>query len=396
MPALNGLRGTGDWGTDERPKNFRETILWRQPNGMTPITGLLSKVSSEKTTDPEFAWWEEELNTLTVTETTGLAANTGSTTINASGGGCFQFVPGDTLLVDKVDQVTYDNEMIEVASVASDTQMTVVRAVAGTTVAAIAASTLLTKVGNSYAEGTGAPTASTRNPTKLFNYAQIFKTIYDVTETVNNTTARTGPPLQNDKKRKMFDHSIALEWAFLMGRKQETTGSNGKPKRFTGGVRSFLSTNVTVFATTVTETTFLNATYPMWNFQSRGGADRIAFMGNVAINTINQLAKNTSSSRIVFSETVTLYGMNLQKWILPQGNLYIKSHPLLNNHTRYNASMFCFDFASVKYRYVRDTFFKDNVQNNDEDRKKGLWLTECGLEFEHEKTMGYLGKLTTP
>lgn len=396
MVAIAGLRGTGDWGTDERPKNFRETILWRQPNGMTPITGLLSKIANEKTSDPEFAWWEEELITLTVTETTGLAANAGSTALNASGGGCFQFVPGDTLLVDKADQVAYDNEMIEIVSVTSDILAVVTRAVAGTTIAGIPAATLLTKVGNAFAEGTGAPTASSRNPTKLFNYAQIFKTIYDVTNTVDMTTARTGNVLQNDKKRKMFDHSIAMEWAFLMGRKQETTGSNGKPKRFTGGVRSFLSTNVTVFATTVTETTFLNAVYPVWNFQSRGGDARIAFMGNVALNTLNQLAKNSTSSRIVFTEVVTLYGMSLQKWILPQGTLYVKSHPLLNNHTRYNASCYIFDFASIKYRYVRDTFFKDNIQNNDEDRHKGMWVSECGLEFEHEKTMGYMGKLTTP
>jgi hypothetical protein len=396
MAAINGLRGTGDWGTDERPKNFRETILWRQPNGMTPITGMLSKIASEKTTDPEFAWWEEELNTLTITETTGLAANAGSTTVNASGGGCFQFVPGDLLLVDKVDQVTFDNEIIEVVTVTTDILMTVARAAAGTTVAGIAVSTKLTKIGNVFAEGTGAPTASTRNPTKLFNYCQIFKTIYDVTETVMETKARTGPVLTNDKKRKMFDHSLALEWSFLMGRRSETTGSNGKPKRTTGGVRSFLSTNVTVFTTTATEQTFLDATYPVWNFQSKGGDERIAFAGNVAINTLNQLAKNSASSRVVFQETVKVYGMSLQKWVLPQGTLFLKSHPLLNNHTRYNSSMFIFDFSSIKYRFVRDTFFKDNVQANDEDRKKGMWLSEVGLEFEHEKTMGYLGKLTNP
>ena len=42
--AVAGLRGTGDWGTDERPKNFRETILWRDPNGSAPLTALMSKM----------------------------------------------------------------------------------------------------------------------------------------------------------------------------------------------------------------------------------------------------------------------------------------------------------------------------------------------------------------
>ena len=56
MAAVAGLRGTGDWATDERPKNFRETILWRTPNGDTPLTALMSKVQSDSVDDPEFNW----------------------------------------------------------------------------------------------------------------------------------------------------------------------------------------------------------------------------------------------------------------------------------------------------------------------------------------------------
>lgn len=394
--AIAGLRGTGDWGTDERPKNFRETILWRQPNGMTPLTALLSKMGQESTDDPEFAWWEEQLDTIRVTETTGLAANTGSTTLTASGGGLTNLVAGDLLLVEKTDQATYDNEIVEVSAVASDTSATIVRAQAGTTVAAIPASSVLMKIGNVYAEGTGAPTASSRNPTKLLNYCQIFKTTYDITETATRTRARTGDPLKNDKKRKMFDHSIAMEWAFLLGKKFETTGANGKPKRTTGGLRSFITSNVTVFSTTPTETTFLNAVYPVFNYSTGAGDERLVLCGNNFLNTLNQLAKNSSTSRVNFDEVVRVYGMALQRWILPQGVLYVKTHPLMNNHPIYNASAFIIDPTALKYRYIRDTTFKDNIQANDEDRKKGQWLTECGLEVNHEKTMAYIGKFTNP
>lgn len=54
--AVAGLRGTGDWATDERPKNFREYILWRKPNGSAPLLALTSKIGSEETNDPEFNW----------------------------------------------------------------------------------------------------------------------------------------------------------------------------------------------------------------------------------------------------------------------------------------------------------------------------------------------------
>jgi hypothetical protein len=54
MAAFLGMRGTGDWATDERPKSWREAILMLYPNGDAPLTAILSKMGEEKVTDPEF------------------------------------------------------------------------------------------------------------------------------------------------------------------------------------------------------------------------------------------------------------------------------------------------------------------------------------------------------
>jgi len=88
---------------------------------------------------------------------------------------------------------------------------------------------------------------------------------------------------------------------------------------------------------------------------------------------------------------VKLYGMSLQRWITPQGVFFLKSHPLMNNHARYTNSAFVIDPSALKYRHFRDTAFKDNIQANDSDTQKGQWLTEAGLEVNHEGTMAYLG-----
>ena len=122
MPAIAGLRGTGDWGADERPKNFREYILWRDPNGMAPLTALLSKMGSEATDDPEFSWWEEQQQLVRV-QSDAIGASATSTTLGLVSGG-LDLVPGDLLLVEKADQTTYDNEIVEVSSVSSDTAIT--------------------------------------------------------------------------------------------------------------------------------------------------------------------------------------------------------------------------------------------------------------------------------
>src|SRR5690348_18263722 len=39
-----GLRGTGSWSSDERPKNYRELILLLFPNSPLSLTALMSKL----------------------------------------------------------------------------------------------------------------------------------------------------------------------------------------------------------------------------------------------------------------------------------------------------------------------------------------------------------------
>ena len=383
--AFAGLRGTGDWATDERPKNFREMILWRSPNGQAPLTAFLSKMASESVDDPEFNWWEEELS-VTRLSVNGVINTTTVTSFVVDSGGLL-LVAGDVLLIETSDATTA--ELVRVANVTSDTEFDVTRGVAGTSAQAVPDGTYITKVGNTYSEGSSSPNVSNRNPSKLTNYCQIFKTAYEITETAKRTRTRTGDPLKNDKKRKMFDHSVAMELAFMFGKPNETTGSNGKPLRYTGGLRHFISTNVTVFATSPTEDTFIDAVAPVFNYDAGGGDERIIFAGNGFMMNLNKLAK--TNTQINAEGTVKLYGMRLQQWTIPQGTFMFKTHPLMNTHAAYTNSAFVIDPAAIKYRYLRDTMPQDHIEGNDEDTHKGQWLSECGLEFRHEKTMAYIG-----
>ena len=389
--AFAGLRGTGDWGTDERPKNFRETILWRDPNGQTPITGLLSKMSDEKTDDPEFSWWEEQLQAVRLTLNGAMPTTT--TTVVVVTANALMLVPFDVLLCENAaaDLAVSPFEIVQVNGVASDTTFDVIRGRAGTVAAAMINGAGLTRIGTVFGEGTGAPNVSNRNPTKLLNFTQIFKTAYEITRTAAKTHARKGDPVKNDKKRKMFDHSVNLEFAFMLGVKFEyaTGAANGKPLRYTGGIRSFISSNVTVFTTTPTEATFLAAVQGVFDFNGGGGSERIMFCGNGALTSLNKLAK--AGMQVRTDSVVRLYGMDLQKWIIPQGTFLMRSHPLLNTHARYTNSIFVLDASCFKYRYIDDTTFQDNIQATDADGKKGQWLTECGLETNHERTLAYLG-----
>lgn len=409
MSAVAGLRGTGDWGTDERPKNFREFILRRNPNGSAPIFALMARVQKESTDDPEFSWWDEPNDIVRVTVNGALVAADTVVTIDSADpdasnpqlvwGTGQHLKPGDLLLVEPAaDAVAFTQEVIEVVSVISDTQFTVKRGVSGTTAAAIADNINLLLIGSAYAEGTSAAQATSRNPIKYFNYTQIFKEAYEITGTGENTRVRTGDPVRNDKIRKAWDHSRAIELSLLFGQRSEVTGDNGKPKRTMQGIRKFIpATTTTVFSVATTVSSFLDAASPVFDFDTPAGDTRIAMCGNTALNELNKVIQTDANSQIQWGGTITQFGMNLRELILPQGRLYLRTHPLLNRHALYKSSMWLLDFSALRWRPMRgrDTRAQDNIQNKDEDLRRGQWITEGGLEVRYGGlTLGYLGNIS--
>ena len=67
---------------------------------------------------------------------------------------------------------------------------------------------------------------------------------------------------------------------------------------------------------------------------------------------------------------------------MPQGRLLLKSHPLLSRHPRYQASGFIVDPAAIKYVTMAgrpDGRVKDDVQNADEDVRRGFIQSDCSL-----------------
>lgn len=397
MAFFAGLRGTGSFGTDERPKSFRESILWMNPNGSAPLFALTSKAKTESVNDPEFSWWEETKNICRM-QVNGALDNNPATTTVVVASGALQLIPGDLLYVEPATEVaTFNEERLRVVSITNDTTFVVQRAASGSSIANIGNGLYLFRYGNAQSEGNLSISSSSNNPTKYNNYCQIWKTPYQVSNSALSTKFRTGDPKKNEQTRKMFDHSEKIEQALMFGRPYETVdASNGNmPLRFTMGLRHFIQSNRTVFTADPTEDTFINAIYPVFDYEAGGAGDeRIVFAGNVALNYLNKLASGGSTSRVRFDSTVKFYGMNLQKWILPQGTLYIKSHPLMNVHPVYKSSMFVVNPAGIIWRPLsgRDTKLEKEIQPNDADYVKDQWLTEGGFEFHHELTMAYIGQ----
>lgn len=428
MAAVAGLRGTGDFGTDERPKDFREMILFLEANGDMPIFGLTSKAKKRVVSDPEYNWWDEpndqvRLQVNGALTTVGTLVTVDSTdptssVLDANWGLATHLKPGDHLLVEpSADAAAFTAEVIQVQQVISATQIVVSRGAQGTTAAAIGDNANLLLVSSAYAEGTASPEAVSRNPIKYSNYVQIFKDSYEITGTVESTTFRTGNPWSNDKKRKMFDHARSIEWSILFGRPSETIGPNGKPLRtFAGLLYQIPASRKKIFAAgtgtgRLTFENWLDAVYRVFDYSSSAGDERIMIAGNVALNAINKMVNRSPSGgtssgvhSVNWGGPVKVYGMNLRELLLPQGRLLVRTHPLLNRHGRYessvwtpgiyNASCWILDFSCIEYVSLRgrDTRTKDDVQQKDEDLRRGFIQSDCSIQLDKGGlTCAYLG-----
>lgn len=428
--SLAGLRGSLDFATDERPRSFREYISWVGFAGMAPMFALSARANKEAVADPQYYWWAEA-DTLTQVQVNGALVSTdtlvtidsgdpttsdlgtvmstynpASATLAGRWGGALNLVPGDILMVEpSADTAIWSaaaTEYVEVDSVLSQTQFTIKRGVMGTTAGSIADNSIMTKLGNVYAEGSGAPKATSRNPLKYSNYLQIFKTTYEITRTTENIkNLRTGDPVVNDKKRRSGDHAKAIEYSLLFGLPSEVIDPDtGKPKRTTAGLRYFIpSQNTYVYSSAADVSSLIDRISPVFNVETPAGNERVAFCGNGTLNELNKIvAKGSTGSNgyFMWGDKVKAFGMTMTRLEFPQGSILLKTHPMFSQHAYLNYAMCLVDFSAIRWRHGpgRDTTFKDNIQLPDEDVRRGMWLTEGGLEVNYGGlTCGYIGNI---
>jgi len=421
MVAFMGMRGTGDWATDERPKSWREGILYLYPNGSAPLTGLLSKMKEEVVTDPEFSWWTKLLPAQGGT-VTDLYLDSGFVGPYVSGG-----VTGNTLYARVAEAIASEFRVGHQALLRVSTNLNVdVNAkVIGVTKAG--ASSYITVrllenddnggatslgscdtiliIGNINPEGAPIPDAIAYNPDKWSNFTQIFRTPLDITRTARKTKLRTEDAYKEVKRESLELHSIEMEKAFFWGIRTENVGTNGKPERTTMGLIQAIKTgapsNVFNYAADP------NYAGDIWTAGGEewldtvlevifryGGTDKLAFAGSGAILGLNRLAK--MSGQVNITPMTTSYGLKVMQWVTPFGVINLMTHPLFSYELTTRNALVILEPQMLSYRYIDDTTFMsmdaDKVSPSHEriDGTKEEWLSECGLEYHHPLKFGYL------
>lgn len=424
MASFLGMRDNASWQDgDMRPKNWRQMLLRLYPNGRAPLTAIMSMGKKEKTDDPQYYWWVKALADQTGTPT-GKYTSTNLSSAYASGG-----VAGDNIFIkmSAADAGKFRERHAVLMRYSSDPSTDVVGRVTADPVINGASSYITVQlleaddnsgsydlsdcnmvmvIGDINEEGAGMPPGIAYDPTKYYNYTQIFRTPLRITRTAKKTRLRTPEAYQEMKREALELHGIGMERAFLYGVRSEGTGDEGHPERTTSGLlwfyRTYASGNVDSFD--------LNSTYSGKTWVQQGGGkkwldtyleqmfrygsgEKLALCGSQAIMGIQELAETYADVNIV--PGAKSFGLKVMKWITPFGDVNLMTHPLFTYNSATRRDMVILEPRLLRFRYIDETMFKkdDSVKKGGDIGRDAIqeeYLTEAGLEVHYPEAGGYL------
>lgn len=324
------------------------------------------------TGNPEFKWFEDVYGGRYASA--GAAATSSGTTITVTGAGsspAYIFTVGDVVRVAR----TSENFLVTV--IASSTTLTVTRAFGTVGGAAIVAGDGLFIVGNVNEENANARNVNATRSTPQSNYTQIFKTTIAVSNTEKASNLYGGKDLPYQRGKKGTEHALDIERAFWFGQKKyDTTGTQGHPRRATGGIDEFISGGNSYVQnqggplTAPDMNTFLREGF------TYGNSTKMLFAGGIVLQAINEIARG----QILTKTGDTTYGVRISEWQTPFGIVNIVHNPLFVQD--YASTAYLLDLESYRYRTMegRDTVLQTNIQAPDVDGEVDQYISEVGLE----------------
>ena len=384
------MRGTGEFSSDFRPKNYRELFTLLEPNGNAPLNAMLAMGSSEPTDDPEYKNFRDELPDRVLTVNNGGGYNNSATSITVDASDDNKFAINGAIIINQTT-----GEVMQATADTTATTLTVTRQIGGGSLT-IADDAKLFVAGFAAAEGATSPTAITFDATVTSNFTQIFRTAFQVSNTLASTTLRTGDKMNEAMTKALKLHMSDIERAMFFGKKVESNGSTASPTRYTGGLTTQLTNAISItsdYATyggsgagQMTEAGFDSLLIS--TIFKYGSKQKIAFVGETVAATLQAIGKDRWKPTAVEGA----YGVNLTQYSTFAGDLMIHLHPQFRQLDHMKSAMVIVDFPHLVYRYLegRDTQMLENRQAVDADSVKSEYLTECGLELLQDKVHAYV------
>lgn len=378
MPTTT-IRSTNNVVAGRKVVDIAKKIAVLEPDS-APLTLLTKKIDKRVAVNPEFKWMEEESLTKTDQVNDGTGMNGSDTTMTVDNGSRFR--AGDVVKVPRT------GENVLVTAVATN-DLTVVRGWGSTAGAAIVDNEPIIIIGNANQEHATKRAMIIGDQTIRTNYTQIFRTPFGISRTAANTEMYGGKDLAHIRMMQLIEHQKEIERAFWFGEpKEDLTGTH--PRRATGGVDYWISTNATDAGGALTQIEF--NTFLRTGFRY-GSKKKWLFAAPIIVEAISYWA----AQKLQVSVSEKTFGISVMEYLTPFGVVSIVNMNLFTEVTLYSGYAYLIDVEGLAYRYLEnsDTKLKTNIQANDADGQEDEYLTECGLQFNNEKKSALLYNVTS-
>jgi Family of unknown function (DUF5309) len=390
--AVSMLDGAVDDNTilsNQREIDMDEDIAMLEPDE-APLVTFLMKMRKRPAYSQKVEWLEDELHprytVLTASYTSGL------TIAVATGTGAY-FKPFDVIK----NELTGENMLV--TGVAADV-LTVERgkgSVASTS--SIGSTDGIVRLSNASAEGAKLGTLKQTKKVAQYNYCQIIRTPFGMTETLLASKLYGQKNVMAfEANKKETEHKIELEQTLWEGRRLlETSGAH--PRAYMGGVLDYISTN------TATGGAMTQKTWEQFLIGSGSAAPKVARYGSsskvafCAPIVLGALSSYPASKLAINDTDVKDWGVSLEGYRSANGfKLALVEKREWADRTKTSPGMggsaVILSMGNVVMRPLRDTMLKPNREDNDEDSKKQEFLTETSFMLKQERTHAWLRGVT--
>ena len=378
----SGARGTSNILEKRLKIEMDDTIAELQPDA-NPLLVISSKIAKKPVTSYKYEWFEEDPAGRWFKAPAAIT-NTATTFTIADATG-IQIAVDDLLKVAKSGEIML---VTAISTTGGNTTVTVKRKVGSSEAAAIAKDDYILVMANALPQGSNAPAEKRTNPFVQYNYTQIFKTPFSITNTLNASAQIGEDELGRLRRKAGVEHAVSIEYAIMFGERSiDLTGP--QPRTTTGGVLESLVNTPNKLEKKLSEVTqddmdaFLQAVY------NYGSTSKLCLASPSILGLFTKWAKE----KLMVTSNETKFGMNVMSYVSPYGELKLVKHPLLVDG--YDGLAIVLDMDEVSYRPLtgRDTSLLTNIQETDEDGERDMYLTEAGVQLKLPRKHGVI-KLT--
>lgn len=300
---------------------------------------------------------------------------------------------------DIVDAVATGEILLVTAVNTGTNTLTVVRSWGATAAASIADNAYLLIVGNAFPEAGAYQFSPETTESIVYNYLQDSRDGFGGTFVLDRHELYGQDERTKKRAKHLLNHQRRMEASLIFGERADSTagsGSEATPRKTTGGLLEFLTSNVTAVGGTLTKTVWNNWLRDLF---VNGEPEKVIFCSSLVAGAINNFAADSTAppaSQLWVMQNQKSFGMNINSYVTKWGTVHIVVHGMLSGNL-YDGYAIAVEPSRIRLVKAQGGFFmnlREDIIKDGAHRWVDEYASHFGLEVKNPQVMGVLTGVT--